>query len=245
MISTKLDSRTDTRAAARYGIRTDEGELVARIRAQDQAACRELVCRYGGRMTAITRRFFRCEHDRDDALQDALVSAFRGIDRYTESSSLSTWLHRITVNACLMKRRRRCREVSIDALPEPVSDAPDTASAEGTALARLERSELCDLVRRHVMHLPQQHRAVLWLRDIEQMEAQEAARLLGCSAGALKVRLHRARQTLRSTMVKLDGSMAGGARGDEWSVERGNDPSHPHQHHVRGQAGSVTRPRAN
>src|SRR5437868_4970464 len=83
----------------------DETQLLARLRAGDGAAYETIVRAYGSRMLAIARRYLRCEQDCADAVQEAFVSAFRAIDKFAGTSTLSTWLHRITVNACLMRLR--------------------------------------------------------------------------------------------------------------------------------------------
>ena len=112
-----------TRDLSDYSKTHDEG-LVVRIKEGDQAACRHLVEIYRPRMLAVARRYMRCEDDCNDAVQDAFISAFKGLDRFEGQSRLSTWLQRITVNACLMILRRGSyqREISIDAvLPIPTT----------------------------------------------------------------------------------------------------------------------------
>src|SRR5262245_13485830 len=96
----------------------DEQALLARLRAGEEAAFAELVHAYGARLLAVARRMLRSEDDARDALQDAFLQAFRGIDRFEGGARLSTWLHRIVINACLMKLRTRSRrpEASIDEL---------------------------------------------------------------------------------------------------------------------------------
>ena len=87
--------------------RSRETSRLARLRAGDEEACDALVHEYGGRMLAVARRILRCEEDAADAVQDAFVSAFAAIRRFRGGSSLYTWLHRIVVNACLMRLRSR------------------------------------------------------------------------------------------------------------------------------------------
>jgi len=95
-----------------------ESDLVARLRAGDEAAYAELVRTQGGRMFAVARRLLRSDDDAADAVQEAFVSAFRAIASFEGGARLSTWLHRIVVNAALMKLRTRARrpEVSIEEL---------------------------------------------------------------------------------------------------------------------------------
>ena len=90
-----------------------EADLVARMRAGDDEAFANVVHRYTPRMFAVAGRFLRCEEDRADAVQDAFLSAFRAIGTFEGKARLSTWLHRIVVNVCLMKLRSRSRSAEI------------------------------------------------------------------------------------------------------------------------------------
>jgi RNA polymerase sigma-70 factor (ECF subfamily) len=197
--------------AAASNTPTEEIELVARLQSGDAGAFETLVRSYGPRMLAIARRYLHHDEEAQDALQDALLSVYRGIHRFEGHSQLATWLHRIAANAALMRlRRRRIDETSIDdLLPKFVDDGhqveptvPWTKSVE----AALEQRETAELVRRSIDQLPDQHRAILLLRDIEQRDTEETAELLGLTIGAVKTRLHRARQALRSL---LDSHMQG------------------------------------
>ena len=84
---------------------TDEKALIAALKAGEPAAFEKVVRLYGGRMLSVARRFLRTEDDAQDAVQDAFLSAWKAIDSFEGSAQLSTWLHRIAVNAALMKLR--------------------------------------------------------------------------------------------------------------------------------------------
>jgi RNA polymerase sigma-70 factor (ECF subfamily) len=96
----------------------DEIDLVERLRSGDDAAYEFIVREYGGRLFTVARRLMGNDADAQDALQDGLLSAFRSIDRFKGDSKLSTWLHRVVVNAALMRLRsqKRRRERTIDDL---------------------------------------------------------------------------------------------------------------------------------
>ena len=184
----------------------DDAALLARVRAGDERACEALVRRHGGRMLAVARRFLRTEEDSADAVQDAFLSAFRSLDGFEGNSALGTWLHRIVVNVCLMRlrARSRSREVGIDGLL-PVFDETGHHGRpvrpwEDPALARLTRAEVCAQVRACIEELPEPYREVLLLRDIEEFDTEQTAQHLGINPGAVKVRLHRARQALRTLL---------------------------------------------
>jgi RNA polymerase sigma-70 factor (ECF subfamily) len=164
-------------------------------------------------MLAAARRLLRTEDDARDAVQDALLSAFRGIDSFQGGARLSTWLHRIVINAALMKLRSRQRkqERSIEELlPSFAEDGHTQRSAAEwrTAEDALARRQLLGTVQHCIDQLPESYRTVLILRDIEDMDTEPTAQLLGLTPGAVKVRLHRARLALRAL---LDPHMRGGS----------------------------------
>ena len=184
----------------------DDVALLERIRAGDERACEALVRLHGGRMLAVARRFLRTEEDSGDAVQDAFLSAFRSLESFEGNSALGTWLHRIVVNVCLMKLRTRSRsqEVRIDDLlptfDETGHHSHPVRAWQDDALARLTRAETRAHVRACIDRLPDPYREVLVLRDIEELDTEQTAQHLGISPGAVKVRLHRARQALRTLL---------------------------------------------
>jgi RNA polymerase sigma-70 factor (ECF subfamily) len=184
----------------------DEGELLSGLRVGDERAYETLVRAYGGRLLAVARRILRSEDDAQDAVQEAFLNAFRSLDRFQGEARLSTWLHRIVVNAALMKLRTRRRkpESSIEELlPGGLENGHMTDPAEAWRKAPEEevgRQELRELVLEKIHELPEAHRNVLLLRDIEELDTEAAAQMLNVSVGAVKTRLHRARQALRGLL---------------------------------------------
>jgi RNA polymerase sigma-70 factor (ECF subfamily) len=187
-----------------------ESALIARLQAGEADAYADLVRTQGPRMLAVARRILRADDDAADAVQEAFISAFRAIGNFEGGAKLSTWLHRIVVNASLMRLRNRTRrpEVSIDELlprfedGQHVDEPREWRSPE--PLDALERRETRQLVRSLIDELPIDYRTVLMLRDIEGLDTKETAELLGVTPNAAKIRLHRARLALRS---KLDPHM--------------------------------------
>lgn len=196
-------------AAAADGMTVDEHELVNALRRGEEWAFETMVRVYGRRLFAVARRMCSNEEDARDALQSAYLSAFRSLGTFEGNCQLSTWLHRIVVNAALMRLRSRRRkpEDSIEALlPAFVEDGHHVEQfAEWSMPADrlLEREDVRATVRGCIGQLPDQYRQVLMLRDIEELSTDEAARLLGITPTATKVRLHRARQAL-STLLRRE-----------------------------------------
>jgi RNA polymerase sigma-70 factor (ECF subfamily) len=184
----------------------EETALISALRAGEDAAFEKLVRSYSARLLAVARRMLQDEDDARDAVQEAFLSAFRGIDRFRADSRVSTWLHRIVVNTCLMKLRSRRRrpETSIeDLLPRYLEDGHHAdAPVEWSEAAEsgFEREEIRSLVHTSIDRLPETYRTVLLLRDIEELDTRETARMLEVSTNAIKIRLHRARQALRGLL---------------------------------------------
>ncbi len=176
--------------------------LVERLRRGDEAAFASLVEQFGPRMLAATRRILVQEEEAQDAVQEAFFQAFRALGQFSGQSSLGTWIHRIAINAALMRLRSKKRrpESSIeDLLPKfdgggHQIDAQTWADPESVCSAE----EMKRIVRRGIEELPESFRTVLVLRDIEELDTEETAQLIGISSNAVKVRLHRARQALKT-----------------------------------------------
>ena len=162
-----------------------------------------------GWMLVLAQHILGDRTNAEDAVQEAFISAFGGLPNFEGRSSLKTWMHRITVNAALMKLRqlKRLIEQSIDEhLPDfdqydcrIEAPWPNLVCAEDV----LENKQLRRLVSEKVAILPEAYRIVLYLRDIEGYDTNEVAEFLGISASNAKVRLHRARAALKNLLEPI------------------------------------------
>lgn len=169
-------------------------ELVPRLRRGDDAAFEELVRTHTGRLLRVARRMLESEEDARDAVQETFIAAFRSIHEFESGALLATWLHRIVINACLMKLRTRRRK------PEDEISGVETAAPQRSAEDEVQADEVRRLVRRSVARLPEAYREVVTLRDLDELSTEEAAARLGTTANAVKIRLHRGRQALRTML---------------------------------------------
>lgn len=183
-----------------------ELQLVAALQRGCDDAYATIVRENGRQLLAAARRMLGNEEDARDALQEAFVRAFRSVGSFEGKCRLGTWLHRIVVTSCLMKlRSRRSRpECSIEDLTPRFNadghhvDPPCPWS--DFAVARLQSAESRAILWRAIDDLPAGHREVVVLRDIEQLSTEAASQLLGITPNAVKIRLHRARQALRTLL---------------------------------------------
>jgi len=209
----ELRSEKDAQIFARTQSPGDAA-LLARLRAGDLDSFETIVRRYGGCLLGAARRLLGNEPDAQDAVQEAFSSAFNSIAGFRGDASISTWLHRIVVNAALMqlRRRRRCSEMAIEDLSPrfcvdtrgPRAAVPPVGASEHWTEVRETR----EVVRHCIDQLPAHYRSVLLLRDIEELTTSEVAARLNLNPNTVKVRLHRARQTLKG-LLDRKGLLAG------------------------------------
>lgn len=181
-----------------------ERDLIRGILEGDEQSYRLLINRYSGRLLSVARRITGNEADAQDCVQEAMVKCFTRIREFEGRSELGTWLHRIVVNASLMKlrTRKRSREDSLDELLPGFDEfgmrVEEAPLAETGGIERLyEQGRTQSAVRTAIDRLPDDYRAILVARDIEQMNTAETAKLLNISHSLVKTRLHRARAALK------------------------------------------------
>jgi RNA polymerase sigma-70 factor (ECF subfamily) len=189
-----------------------DDELLARHVAGDPEAFNELVTRHRDRLWAVALRTLGHPEDAADALQDALLSAYRGAAGFRGGSAVTTWLHRIVVNACLdLARRRAVRPV------EPLRLDP---AAEPAGRDRVAERETSLAVMAALRSLPPEQAAAVVLVDIEGFPVNEAAAILEVPSGTVKSRCARARARLAEQLCDLDPHVR--------PADPGNDAGAPH-----------------
>jgi len=187
-----------------YGVENDE-DLVRRSQGGDTRAFDELVRRYRDKVYRLSFKILRHEEDAAEALQDAFLSAYRGIKSFKVESTFSTWLYRIATNASLMKyRKRREGHVSLEQSQNTDENAemlqiPDWSTQP---LKELLDSETREVMDEGIQRLPEELRTVFILRDIEDLSNAEVAQILDLTVAAVKSRLHRARIALRDRLTR-------------------------------------------
>ncbi len=183
----------------------EEHELLARLQAGEGVAFEYLVRCYAGRLHKVAYRYVGAE-DAKDMLQETFAKAFASIQGFRGDSAVYTWLHQILINTCLSHLRKsasRKEQPIDDLLPTFLEDghrAHPTAAWHRSTESVYQQTETGRLVRNCIDRLPENYRVVLMLRDIDGFGGIETAELLGISANAVKIRLHRARQALREQL---------------------------------------------
>ncbi len=185
--------------------RTD-AELLAAHCAGDPDAFTEIVRRHRDRLWAVALRTTGNPEEANDALQDALISAYRRAETFRGDSAVTTWLHRIVVNASLDRLRRRSVRTWVPLPDEGAGESPaslvdDSRLADPRAAA--ETSETIREVRAALDTLPPDQRAAIVLVDLEGWSVEEAAKALDCPVGTVKSRCFRGRAKLAERLAHL------------------------------------------
>ena len=198
---------TDQPKLQTRGAHCNDGDLTERARVGDLSVFQDMIRCYSERLLAFSRD--RCGDDEDarDTVQDAFVAAYRYLPGFRGETTLKSWLFRLVASAC-MKRRRgmkhdRKRHSSIDA-----DDAKQYAVEDPDPERQAAMTELVDVVSTALSELSELDRAVLLMRDSEQMSATEVASALRLTVPAVKSRLHRARSTVRARIEELRPQVA-------------------------------------
>jgi RNA polymerase sigma-70 factor, ECF subfamily len=173
-----------------------DAELLAAHVAGDPYAFEELFYRHHRQLHRVARLTSRCAEDAEDALQDAMVSAHRGAGSFRQDAAVSSWLHRIVVNACLDRLRRNKTHLTT-ALDDVYPVADRTAQVE-TAIA----------VHRALMRLPVEQRAAVVAVDMHGYSVADTAAMLGVAEGTVKSRCARARARLAAILGYLETDAA-------------------------------------
>lgn len=186
---------------------TDE-EVVDRVRAGETALYEIIMRRYNQRLYRVARAIVRDDGEAEDVMQAAYVSAYEHLGQFAGRAPFSTWLTRIAVHEALMRLRKRGRFDQLD--DSEYGDGPGANMVETSADPEqlTTRAELRKLLEEAILELPQQYRAVLMLRDIEDLTTAETAEALSLTEDNVKVRLHRGHGMIRSWLLARMGANA-------------------------------------
>ena len=174
---------------------TDDRELLAAHVAGDPEAFTVLVRRHRDRLWAVALRTMRDREEAADALQDALLSAYRNAASYRGDAAVTTWLHRVVVNACLDRMRRRAVRPTV---PLGETDVPGWNDEHAALERRLD-------VQAALARLPEPQRVAIVLVDLQELSVAEAATYLGVAEGTVKSRCSRGRVALARLLTGSAG----------------------------------------
>ena len=195
--------------------RTDE-ELLARLKAGDESAIRDVAEAYGSKIYQLAFRYLRNKEDAEEVTQDVLYKVYRKVNAFRGDAALSSWIYRITFNAAMSRlRTAKYQRAQADDAQVAVNEGDEV-----TNLARRDIADWSDMADEHVFRsqlrrrvfsailaLPAIYRAPVVLRDIQGMSTEEASAMLHVKDQTLKSRLHRGRLILRRQLADFAGGL--------------------------------------
>lgn len=190
----------------------DDYSLVRKAQAGDQRAFATLVDRYQRKAYAVALGLVKDREEAMDVAQEAFVKVYKYLDHFKGDSSFYTWLYRITVNICIDRRRRKggnpAEQVEFD---ETVAqEAEGEVGVLGTRLGSNPqkaalRAELMEKIEEALEQIPEKHRAILLLREVDGMSYEDLAKTLKIRKGTVMSRLFHARKKMQSLLASYMG----------------------------------------
>ncbi|MBK7075505.1 MAG: sigma-70 family RNA polymerase sigma factor [Myxococcales bacterium] len=181
-------------------------ELVRRLRERDERAFRELVSEHRDRVYNLTYRMLGNRAEAEDVAQEVFITVFKTIDSFREEAKFSTWLYRVAVNHCknrikyLARRHDRSKD-ELDENAGAVAEAGPPGPMRRPDRA-VEGAQMEVVLQEAINSLDEEHRAVVILREIEDLSIEEICEITGLPDGTVKSRLHRARLALRKKITR-------------------------------------------
>ncbi len=200
---------------------TDDLILVQRVRSGDQRAFKQLVERYQRKVYAVAYGMLKDKEEAKDVTQEAFIKVYRYLDHFKGDASFYTWLYRITSNICIDAMRRKNASKADGHAEFDEAVRMDTSEANLGALGSklgtnpqksMLRKELAEKIAAAFQEIPEEHRNILLLREVEGMSYDDLARTLQIPKGTVMSRLFHARlkmQKVLNAYVELDESTSG------------------------------------
>jgi len=183
-------------------------EVVERVKAGDTALYEIIMRRYNQRLYRVARAIVRDDSEAEDVMQAAYVRAYQHLHQFEARAPFSAWLTKIAVNEALARLRARSRNQPLEEMDQdgefPVPMVETSLDPEQTA----SQSELGHILEEAVLGLPEQYRAVIMLRDVEDLSTSETADALNLTEENVKVRLHRGHAMVREWLFARVGTNA-------------------------------------
>ncbi len=177
--------------------------LVQRARKGEYEAFEELFERHRTLVYRFAYQMVPRRDDAEDIVQEAFVRAYQNLDRYRDEAKFTTWLLRIVTNLCTDQARMNQRRHTLEQKEANRQLDWMTVGSFENAQENLEEAQRHSTLRRALNALPEHHRAAIVLRDLEEREYPEIAKILGCTVGGAKLRVLRARRALKQRLEPL------------------------------------------
>ena len=180
---------------------TEDARIIERVLIGDTAAFEELVRTYQARLFNSLIHSLGCPEEAEDVAQEAFVKAYSKLATFKQNSSFYTWLYRIAINIAISRHRQKKPKSSLDEYRLNVGHEPvdETSQPE----QRLDLEERAVQVQSALQLLSEEHRTIIVLRELEDMDYDAISDILGLPVGTVRSRLHRARHQLRTHLEQI------------------------------------------
>jgi RNA polymerase sigma-70 factor (ECF subfamily) len=183
------------------GLLSDE-QVVERVLAGETALYEVIMRRYNTRLYRVARAILNNDGEAEDVMQEAYVRAFQHLRQFEGRARFSTWLTRIAVHEAWARIRRASRFEEWTQMDDTKSDKLGPAQSVPDAESHAASSELNKILELAIESLPEHYRAVVIMRDVEEMSTAETAACLSLTEDNVKIRLHRAHGLLRKELFR-------------------------------------------
>ncbi len=180
----------------------DESQLIDASLLGDSSAFGQLVRIHQDRLYNAVANFIGDRTEAEDVVQEAFVQAYLKLASFKQNAAFYTWLYRIAFNTAVSRKRRKRVETSVDQTREVTGNEPIDES--GTPGDRMMREEQATQVHAALGLLSDEHRAILVLREMEELDYDAIAEILNLNIGTVRSRLHRARAQMREKLNEVE-----------------------------------------
>ncbi len=186
----------------------DDRPLVMRAKAGDLSAYDELIQRHQQRIYGLCYHLTSNHEDANDLAQDAFIKGWKALGSFKGDSSFYTWIYRVAYNSCLnhlKTRRNRTPHLSLNDLDTQVEHDPDLVALISNRTPRrdVDLGELQKRLNESLLKLSEEHRTVVVLHDVQGLQHDEIAKIVGCNPGTVRSRLFYARQQLQAWLSEF------------------------------------------
>jgi RNA polymerase sigma-70 factor (ECF subfamily) len=184
--------------------------LIARLKEREEQAFSDVFRLYGDKVFSLIYRMIGSRQEAEDVTQEVFISVFKTVDGFRGESKFSTWLLRIAANHCKNRIKYLARRPTEGVDMDDTGQQPAPAASAGPSLQShidgpdvlMEAAEMDRIMQRAIEALPEEHRLLVILRDVEEMSYEEIAEITALPEGTIKSRLHRARMAIKEELDK-------------------------------------------
>ncbi len=183
--------------------KSDDSRLIESFKKGDTSAFEAIVFKYQDRIYNLCRRMLENPHDAEDAAQDVFLKAYQALPKFKPDASLYTWLYRIAANTCIDYKRKPVWESIFGNSEEDDRLVHDRVSDSPSPEQLCQSKEIDRALQKGLGKLSPKLRAVIVLKEIEELSYEEIAETLDISMGTVKSRIARAREELQKVMINF------------------------------------------